>query len=60
MLLRHDTTHPVRRKTRGAMSTIKLFVDDPAEIWCIGHELSPGRRLATVNHEDEDELDPGS
>ena len=42
------------------MSTIKLFVDDPAEIWCIGHELSPGRRLATVNHEDEDELDPGS
>jgi hypothetical protein len=44
----------------GAMTTMELFVDDPAEVWRIGHELFPGRRLAAVNHEDEDELDPGS
>jgi hypothetical protein len=45
---------------KGAMTTLELFVDDPAEVWRIGHELFPGRRLAAVNHEDEDELDPGS
>jgi hypothetical protein len=44
----------------GAMTTMELFVDDPAEVWRIGHELFPGRRLAAVNHKDEDELEPGS
>jgi len=39
----------------GAMSTMELFVDDPAEVFRIGHELFPGCRLAAVNHEDEDE-----
>ena len=39
----------------GSMTTMELFVDDPAEVWRISHELFPGRRLAAVNHEDEDE-----
>jgi hypothetical protein len=39
----------------GAMTTMELVVDDPAEVWRIGHELSPGRRLAAVNHEEEGE-----
>jgi hypothetical protein len=45
---------------KGAMTTMELFVDDSAEVWRIGHELFPGRRLAALNHEDEDELEPGS
>ena len=39
----------------GSMTTMELFVDDPDEVFRIGHELFPGRRLAAVNHEDEDE-----
>jgi hypothetical protein len=39
----------------GAMITMELFVDDSAEVWRIGHELFPGRRLAAVNHEDDDD-----
>jgi len=39
----------------GSVTTLELFVDDPAEVWRIGHELFPGRKLAAVNHEDEDE-----
>ena len=38
-----------------SVTTMVLLVDDPAEVWRIGHELFPGRRLAAVNHEDEDE-----
>jgi hypothetical protein len=44
----------------GSMTTMELFVDDRAEVWRIGHELFPGRRLAVVNHQDEDELEAGS
>lgn len=39
----------------GLITTMELFVDDPAEVWRVGHELFPGRRLAAVNHEDEDD-----
>jgi hypothetical protein len=39
----------------GSGTTMELFVDDPVEVWRIGHELFPGSRLAAVNHEDEDE-----
>ncbi len=38
----------------GAMTTMELVVDDPAEVWRIGHELFPGRRLAAVCHADEE------
>jgi hypothetical protein len=38
----------------GSVTTLELFVDDPAEVWRIGHELFPGSRLAAVNHEDEE------
>jgi hypothetical protein len=38
----------------GSVTTMEVFVDDPAEVWRIGHELFPGRRLAAVNHEEED------
>jgi len=39
----------------GSVSTMELFVDDPAEVWRIGHEVFPGRRLAAVNHEKDEE-----
>ena len=39
----------------GGMITMELAVDDPAEVWRIGHELFPGRRLAAVCHTDEGE-----
>ncbi|WP_010310532.1 hypothetical protein [Synechococcus sp. CB0101] len=44
----------------GSMATMEIFAKDRDEVVRIGHELFPGRRLAAVNHEDEDELDPGS
>ena len=44
----------------GSMTTLELFVDDPAEVMRIGHELFPGRRLAAVNHEDDYEFEPSS
>jgi hypothetical protein len=39
----------------GSITTMELDAKDPAEVWRIGHKLFPGRRLAAVNHEDEDE-----
>ncbi len=42
------------------MATMEIFADNRDEVWRIGRELFPGRRLAAVNHEDDDELDPGS
>jgi len=37
------------------MTTLELLVDDPAEVWRIGNEMFPGRRLAAVNHADDDQ-----
>jgi hypothetical protein len=39
----------------GEMTTLEVFTDDPAEVYAIGREMFPGRRLAAVNHEEEDE-----
>jgi hypothetical protein len=35
-------------------------VAGPQEVFRIGREMFPGRRLAAVNHEDEDEVGPAS
>ncbi len=39
----------------GGMVTMELVVDDPSQVFEIGRELFPGRRLAAVCHTDEDE-----
>jgi len=39
----------------GSVATMEVFAEDRDEVFRIGHELFPGRRLAAVNHEDEDE-----
>jgi hypothetical protein len=42
-------------RPEGGMTRMEIFAENPAEVFWIGHELFPGRRLAAVNHEDEDE-----
>lgn len=54
-LIRHTL---IAEGPAGSVTTIELFTDDPAEVFRIGRELFPGRRLAAVNHEDEDNVDP--
>jgi hypothetical protein len=39
----------------GALSTVEVFAKDSAELFEIGHELLPGRRLAAVCHQDDDD-----
>ena len=39
----------------GSMATMEIFAEDRDEVFLIGHELFPGRRLAAVNQENEDE-----
>jgi hypothetical protein len=36
------------------MATMEISVKDRDEVFPIGHKLFTGRRLAAVNHEDED------
>jgi len=47
--LQRENVHPT------ADGIGRVGVDDPAEVFRIGYGLSPGCRLAAVNHEDEDE-----
>jgi hypothetical protein len=44
----------------GSMATMEVYAKDRDEVFRIGHELFPGRRLAAVNHEDDDKLAPAT
>ena len=44
----------------GSMAMMEICAKDRDEVFRIGHELFPGRRLAAINHEDEDELAPAT
>jgi hypothetical protein len=49
------------RQTQTALSArYETPVAGPQEVFRIGREMFPGRRLAAVNHEDEDEVGPAS
>jgi hypothetical protein len=37
------------------MATMEVYARDRDEVFRIGHEMFSGRRLAAVNHKDEDE-----
>ena len=38
-----------------AMTLVPIEADSTEELFRLGREMFPGRRLAAVNHEDEDE-----
>ena len=40
------------------MTLVPIVADTPQEVFRIGREMFPGRRLAAVNHEDDDEFEP--
>jgi len=42
------------------MTLVPIVADNPQEVFRIGREMFPGRRLAAVNHEDDDEVEPGT
>ena len=55
LLLADDATHPDRRGAWDEMTLVPIVADNPQEIFRIGREMFPGRRLAAVNHEDDED-----
>lgn len=41
------------------ITLVPIVADTPKEVFRIGREMFPGRRLAAVNHEDDEEGDRG-
>jgi hypothetical protein len=56
LLLPDDPTHAlIVEGPDDAMTLVPIEADSTEELFRIGREMFPGRRLAAVNHEDEGE-----